>query len=50
MALETEIPWHQRISIPDHRALKVGTLGNILRAVAAHKAVSKDAILKSIDL
>ena len=29
MALETEIPRHQRISIPDHKVLNVGTLGNI---------------------
>jgi hypothetical protein len=49
MALETEIPGHQRISIPDHNVLNVGTLGNILRSVAAHKGVPKDAILKSID-
>jgi len=50
IALETEIPGHQRISIPDHKTLKVGTLGNILRTVAAHKGVSRDAILKSLDL
>jgi len=48
MALETETPGQQRISIPDHKVLNVGTLGNILRTVAAHKGVSRDAILESI--
>ena len=48
MILETEIPGHQRLSVPAHQALTVGTLGNILRAVAAHKGVSRETILRSI--
>jgi predicted RNA binding protein YcfA (HicA-like mRNA interferase family) len=48
MVLETEIPTHQRISIPDHKTLNVGTLGNILRAVASHKRVSREQILNSL--
>jgi hypothetical protein len=48
MVLEIEAPGHQRISIPDHKSLNVGTLGNILRAVASHKGVSREEILTSI--
>ena len=48
MVLETETPSHQRISIPAHRALAVGTLGNILRTVALHKGVTREELLKSI--
>ncbi len=43
--LETEIPGHQRIPVPDHSFLRVGTLNAILRLVSAHKGVSKEDIL-----
>lgn len=43
--LETEIPGHQRIPIPAHTFLRIGTLNAILRLVAAHKGVSKEDIL-----
>ena len=46
--LETEIPSHQRLSVPAHKNLTVGTLGNILGSVAAHKGVTREAILESI--
>jgi len=46
--LETEIPSHQRLVIPAHKAVNVGTLGNILRAVSSHKGVSKEMILQSL--
>jgi predicted RNA binding protein YcfA (HicA-like mRNA interferase family) len=46
--LETEVPNHQRIAIPAHPILKIGTLGSILRAVASHKGVSREAILKPL--
>ena len=45
---ETDSPAHQRISVPAHGALTVGTLGNIIRAVAAHKGISREELLKSI--
>jgi predicted RNA binding protein YcfA (HicA-like mRNA interferase family) len=48
VVLETEDPSHQRISVPDHKALRIGTLNSILRAVARHKGVSRDAILSSL--
>ncbi len=46
--LQTETPSHQRIPIPAHRTLKVGTLNEILKQVANHKGVSRESILESI--
>jgi predicted RNA binding protein YcfA (HicA-like mRNA interferase family) len=46
--LETETPSHQRIAIPAHQALRVGTLNALLRLVANHKAVSRETILASL--
>jgi predicted RNA binding protein YcfA (HicA-like mRNA interferase family) len=48
IVLQTETPGHQRIAIPEHTALRVGTLNAILRAVAAHKGVDREAILGSV--
>jgi len=45
IVLETDEAAHQRIAIPEHRSLRIGTLNAIIRAVAAHKHVSKDEIL-----
>jgi predicted RNA binding protein YcfA (HicA-like mRNA interferase family) len=44
--LQTEQPSHQRLSIPDHVPLRIGTLNGILRAVASHKNVSRDELLE----
>ena len=46
--LETQIPKHQRISIPNHNPLRVGTLNSILRAISLHKQVSKQDILDTL--
>lgn len=46
--LETESPTHQRIAVPAHRNLKLGTLNAILRIVAVHIGVSKEAIYRTI--
>jgi predicted RNA binding protein YcfA (HicA-like mRNA interferase family) len=46
--LETEHPSHQRIAVPAHRYLKLGTLNAILRMVASHKRVSREDIFKTI--
>ncbi len=46
--LQTEQPGHQRISIPAHKTLRIGTLNAILRLVAAHKSVTRQEILESI--
>ena len=46
--LQTEQPAHQRIPVPDHSPLRIGTLNAILRLVAVHKCVTKDEILESL--
>ena len=46
--VQTEDPEHQRMAIPAHQALRIGTLNAILRAVAAHKGVTRDAIIESL--
>jgi len=39
-------PKHHRLSIPDHKPLRIGTLNAILRQVAAAKGVAREDILK----
>lgn len=46
--LETGEPAGQRIAVPDHMALRIGTLNSIVRAVALHKGVTKDAVLATL--
>ena len=41
-------PSSQRIAVPAHNPLRIGTLNSILAAVAAHKNVSKDEVLKGL--
>lgn len=48
IVLETELPSHQRIVVPAHRHLRVGTLDAILRSVARHKGVSREDILRPL--
>jgi predicted RNA binding protein YcfA (HicA-like mRNA interferase family) len=48
VVLETDSPSHQRVVVPDHHSLRVGTLAAILKAVADHKHVSRDDILASL--
>jgi predicted RNA binding protein YcfA (HicA-like mRNA interferase family) len=45
--LQTETPTRQRIPVPDHPALRIGTLNNILRLVSKHKQVTREDILRS---
>ena len=47
--LETESPGHQRIPVPNHTFLRIGTLNSILRLVSTHKGVSKEDILDSLN-
>jgi predicted RNA binding protein YcfA (HicA-like mRNA interferase family) len=49
IVLETESRTHQRISIPEHKSVNIGTLTSILRAVAAHKGVTREEVLESLD-
>ena len=46
--LQTGTPAPQRISVPDHHPIRIGTLSSILRLVAAHKAVAREDILGSL--
>jgi len=43
--LQTETPSHQRIVVPSHPVLKIGTLHSILRSVATHKQTLRELIL-----
>ena len=47
--LETELPGHQRLPVPNHSALRIGTLNSIFRLVSTHKGVSKSDILESLN-
>jgi len=46
--LETSEPFHQRIVVPNHDPLRLGTFVSILRSVARHKDVSRDAIIATL--
>jgi len=46
--LQTETPAHQRIPVPNHSPVRLGTLNNILRLVAEHKGVDREDLLRSL--
>lgn len=46
--LQTPTPTRHRVAVPAHTPLRIGTLNAIISAVAAHKNVSKEALLKDI--
>jgi predicted RNA binding protein YcfA (HicA-like mRNA interferase family) len=46
--LQTQVPVPHRVAIPAHTALRIGTLNSILSAVALHKNVRKEDVLKGI--
>ncbi len=48
IVLQTQEPNPHRIAVPTHKALRVGTLNGILRGVANHKGVDRQAILDSL--
>ena len=48
IVLETGKPSHQRIAVPNHQALRVGTFNSILRAVSDHKGVTREAVLSTL--
>jgi len=48
IVLETGTPSHQRIAVPAHKNLRIGTLNAILRSVARHKGVERHEVLKSL--
>jgi len=46
--LQTQQPASHRIAVPNHAALRIGTLNSILASVARHKNVSKEEALKDL--
>jgi len=46
--LQTETPQHHRVSVPDHKPLRIGTMNAILREVAVAKGVSREDILATL--
>lgn len=48
IVLQTSDPSPHRIAVPAHRALRVGTLNSILRAVSRHKGVARQEIIDSL--
>ena len=46
--LETGQPSHQRLPVPAHDFLRIGTLNAILRLVAQHKGVTREDLLKTL--
>ena len=46
--LQTREPTMHRVSVPAHKAVRIGTLNALLRAVANHKGVDRQTILDSL--
>lgn len=46
--LQTGNPSHQRLPVPDHLVLRVGTLNSIVRLVSTHKGVTKEEVLHGL--
>ena len=46
--LQTDAPSHQRLSVPNHNPLRVGTLNGIVRAVSAHIGVERQRLLDTL--
>jgi len=46
--LQTQEPTPHRVAIPAHKVVRVGTLNGILRGVANHKGVNRQAILDTV--
>jgi predicted RNA binding protein YcfA (HicA-like mRNA interferase family) len=48
LILQTDVPTHQRLSVPNHNPVRVGTLNSIVRAVSAHKGVERQQLLEAL--
>ena len=46
--LQTDTPLHQRLSVPNHSPLRVGTLNSIVRAVSLHKRIERQQLLDAL--
>jgi predicted RNA binding protein YcfA (HicA-like mRNA interferase family) len=43
--LQTDTPANQRLSVPNHNPLRLGTLNGIIRVVSVHKGVERQQLL-----
>ncbi len=48
VVLQTGVPGHQRLPVPDHHVLRIGTLNSILRLVSTHKGATKEEVLRGL--
>jgi predicted RNA binding protein YcfA (HicA-like mRNA interferase family) len=48
LILQTDVPTHQRLSVPNHNPVRVGTLNSIVRAVSAHIGVERQQLLEAL--
>jgi predicted RNA binding protein YcfA (HicA-like mRNA interferase family) len=48
LILQTDVPTPQRLSVPNHNPVRVGTLNSIVRAVSAHKGVERQQLLEAL--
>ena len=46
--LQTESPSPHRLAVPDHSPVRAGTLNAIVRAVAHHKGVDRQDVLRTL--
>jgi predicted RNA binding protein YcfA (HicA-like mRNA interferase family) len=46
--LQTDFPQRHRFSVPDHKALRVGTLNAVSRAVAGAQGISKQEVVEKL--
>jgi predicted RNA binding protein YcfA (HicA-like mRNA interferase family) len=48
LRLTTKVNGEHHVTIPAHAPLKLGTLNAILRDIAAHHGLSRDALLRTL--
>jgi predicted RNA binding protein YcfA (HicA-like mRNA interferase family) len=46
--LQTDAPTHQRLSVPNHNPIRIGTLNSIVRAVSVHKGIERQQLLEAL--
>lgn len=46
--LQTDLPTSQRLSVPNHNPLRIGTLNAIIRETTRHKGVDRSQILQCL--
>lgn len=46
--LETNHPVHQRLAVPNHHSLRLGTLNAILNSVARAQGIAKEELIRRL--